>query len=433
MKVITEEVNYRSKIHHNSIIGYKQCLENFAKNFENAANLKYDVPIFLDTNVLLRYYSISFAAREKLYEFIKENKKRIIISAQVQYEFIKNREEVIQRFFEQVTNKIPRDFKTDVVNKMNSFLDVHKIVLQDYPFVETDIAKHQKELDELLQKLNDTVEHKRKEHVDLILKDKFLNLLSECSLYESLINEEIEIVKKDFDILKKNVTPENLESLMNKTDSTFPGLGDIKLKPDNPYGDYIIYHEILKYMITQKTDIIFLTFDTTKGDWMTKSKSPHLHYIQNIHANTGQILYILDADRTLGETLNTNVESLVEFEKSSTLENDLTLENIKTFVDRHPIFQNRKPAILNNDLLNELYLAGYNSIEEIMIDLNLGSKILEVYEKDRNVSFNKLGVLRIVLRIVNPKYTHNFSGGKAIEISEDAKQRLKKYRKILEL
>lgn len=431
MKVITEEINYRIKRHHNSVVNYNQCLNKFAENFKNATALKYNIPIFLDANVLLRYYSISFAAREKLYEFIKKNKKRIVLSAQVQHEFIKNREESIQRFFEQVTNRIPKDFKSDVVNKMNTFLEVHKIILQDYPFVEKDITKHQKELDELLQKLNDTVEKKRKEHVDLILHDKFLDLLNECILYDSLINDEIEIVKRDFDTMKKSVNADNIDSLMNKTNFTFPGLGDIKLKPDNPYGDYIIFHEMLKYMITEKTDVIFLTFDTTKGDWMAKSKSPHLHYIQNVYANTGQILYILDADRTLGETLETNIESLVELD--SEIGNDLNLENLKQLVNRHQIFQKKKLGIFTLDIIKELFLAGYSSIDEIEIDLNLALKIIVKYEKDRNTNFNTLGVLRISLRIVNPNYIHLVQDGNSTEFSDLSIRRYEKYRKMLNL
>ena len=120
MLQITKELSYFSKQNLSSLAKYSECLATYSKNFDNEISLKTKSPIFLDTNVLLRYYSISFTAREKLYDFIHTNKARIILSSQVQYEFLKNREDVIQKFFEQVTNKIPKDFNSDVVNKMKN-------------------------------------------------------------------------------------------------------------------------------------------------------------------------------------------------------------------------------------------------------------------------------------------------------------------------
>lgn len=426
MQIITDELNYFIKRNNSSILKYSECLKKYSSNFTKEISLKTDSSIFLDTNVLLRYYSISFTAREKLYEFIKNNKERMILTNQVQYEFIKNREDVIQRFFEQVTNKIPKDFNSDVVNKMKSFLETHKIVLKDYPFVETGIEKHKDELEKLLNKLNETSEQKRKDHIDLIVKDKFLDLLNSCTLLDKLENNEIEILKKNFDFLKKGISNENIDSILNKPDSVFPGLGDIKNKPDDPYGDYIIFHEMMKYIFTNKTDAIFLTFDNTKGDWMSKSKSPYLHYIQNMYSNTNQIIYILDAERTLGELLNVNIQSLVETETDNIIE-EISIKSLINLTKTNQLFNGAKTGLFSNDFIKELNLAGYNSISQIEADLNKGEIALQEYLNDKSTEFNTLGRMRITLRIVNPNYIYNVGKNEEI-IKIQQPERYAKYR-----
>lgn len=428
MSKIDNNCNFFAKKNNSSINKYTECLSKYSENFNREISLDTTTPIFLDTNVLLRYYSISFAAREKLYKFIEENKNRIVLSNQIQYEFIKNREEIIQKFFEQVTNRIPKDFKSDIVNKLKAFLDNHKIVLKDYPFVETGIRKHETELEKLLVKLNETSEEKRKEHVNLIVKDKFLDLLNNCQIFDSLTEEEIQIAKNGFDLLRKNIKIENVDSKLEKTNQVFPGLGDIKEKPDDPYGDYIIYHEIMKYMLINDVDVIFMTFDNTKGDWMTKSKSPHIHYIQNMYANTNHILYILDADRSIGETLNIDVESLVKNENSNF---EITIENLSNLIKSHSIFTGFLESKLDNDIINELDLAGYKAIKEVEDDLTAVEDAFKAYVKASGRRYQTVGVLRIALRIINPNFIYSYSRGKSSILSDTILEQFTKYRKYI--
>lgn len=432
MKPITKDNNYFSKRNISSISDYKQCLERFSSNFENEVSLNTKTLIFLDTNVLLRYYSISFTAREKLFDFIKTNSKRIVLSSQVQYEFIKNREDVIQRFFEQVTNKIPKDFNSDVMNKMNNFLEQHKIVLKDYPFVETGITKQKDDLEELLQKLNETAEQKRKEHVDLIVKDKFLDLLATCISYDSLSNDELELIRKDFDVLGKAISPENMDSMLNKPYSVFPGLGDIKNKPEDPYGDYIIFHEMMKYMLNQKLDVVFLTFDNTKGDWMTKTRSPHLHYTQNMYANTGQILYILDAERTLEDLLNVNIESLVSTDTTSIEKRKISIELLQELMERNAAFAHFERGTFTELIVQELTLNGYKHIDEIERDVQRASIAALEYNRANGQGLNTLGLLRAALKIANPNYNIMILKNGTKEFQNESRQRkYAKYRHLL--
>lgn len=427
-KTITKESTFSSKRNIASIAEYKKCLEKFSANFSDEVSLKTQSPIFLDTNILLRYYSISFTARKKLLEFIKTHSKRIIITSQVQFEFLKNREDIIQRFFEQVTTKIPKDFNSEIVNKMKSFLDQHKVVLKDYPFVETGIAKYQGELETLLQKLNDTVEEKRKEHSDLILKDELIDLLITCNLYDGLTSQELEIIKTDFDALSKGITSENSDSFFNKPNSVFPGLGDIKNKPDDPYGDYIIFHEMMKYMMTHDSDVIFLTFDNTKGDWMTKSKLPHIHYLLNTHANTSQLIYIVDAERTLGELLNINIASLVSDAIAESI-TPITIERLDEL--SYKMFPKFEKVDFSNRAMEELKLS-YNTMEEIERDVVRGFEAVLEYKRIYVPTLNTLGALKTALRIVNSTMTHFISlNGKLKPIGPITLERYKALRPLI--
>lgn len=430
--MITEDINYFSKIDQHNIKKYKECLDIYSSNFENITKLDNELPIFLDTNILLRYYSISFSAREKLFAFLKNNKDRIVITKQVQKEFIKNREEVIQKFFKQVTNRIPGDFKSEIVNKIKNFLDQHKIVLKDYPYVEKELEKHKVDLEEVLQKLNTDSETKYDEYKNLIWKDEFLDLLNEFHLIDNLTEDEVKLVKDKFDLLKKDIGTNNIDSLLNKPNFVFPGMCDIKEKPNNPYGDFIILHEMMKYIIDGKTDIIFLTFDNSKGDWMSKNRSAYIHYVQNVYMNTNQIIYILDADRTLEKLLSVDIDSLLK-KDDLPLFKELTIDSLNNIFLTHPIFENVMYKKPNNFLIDEILLNGYENFEQLWFDLDKVHEVMRMF-KDEYPNYNTVGVLRNALKIINHNYTHeiSFKTGQDLGKRPITDSRILKYRDILE-
>ncbi len=402
-KTITEENSFYSKRKISSIAGYKKCLDEFSKNFDKEVSLESDSPIFLDTNVLLRYYSISFTARAKLLEFLQKHQKRIIITSQVQYEFLKNREELIQRFFEQVTSKIPRAFNSDIVNKMNSFLEENKDVLKDYSFVEAGIVKYQTELEDMLKKLQGEVALKKEEHTNLIVKDSFLDFLASCIQCPSLNEVELKVIKDEFGSLSKNLTSDNVSNFLNNPNNAFPGCADIKEKPDDPFGDYIIFHEIMKFMINNKANAAFITFDNAKGDWMSKNKTPLLHYTQNAYSNTGKLLYILDADRTLGELLKINIDSLVPNEAKVDLR-PITSDALNEFFINCGLFPGRVPAHFDEEDINEFAINGYIYMSQVERDIIKSAPSHKKY-LETQPHLNSVGVIRSGLRVANPNYT----------------------------
>ncbi|RYE12178.1 MAG: hypothetical protein EOP45_23315, partial [Sphingobacteriaceae bacterium] len=110
----------------------------------------------------------------------------------------------------------------------------------------------------------------------------------------------------------------------------FPGCAEKKSK-DDPTGDYIIFHELMTYSKQNNCDVIFLTNDTTKGDWLRKDGTNHLHYIENFYLNTGQVIYIIDAERLLSDLFKTSFESLINIEDDATNSGLITKEQLQTF------------------------------------------------------------------------------------------------------
>jgi hypothetical protein len=140
---------------------------------------------------------------------------------------------------------------------------------------------------------------------NILYKDDFISFFQELEKLETLDTDFIKRIKLEFDQFLKDIDKTNIDKEGFKA---FPGCYEKKEKSDDPYGDYIIYHEMLHYAKRHSCDVIFLTYDITKGDWMQKSKSPHLHYVENFYQNTGQMLYILDSERTFDD-LDINFKS----------------------------------------------------------------------------------------------------------------------------
>jgi len=401
------KVSYIDKIDKTSLPIHEKILKIYKENISNIISLKNDTPIFVDTNVLLKSYSISFEARERLLNFYKEYKNRIHITNQVQLEFTKNREEIIERFFEDITQGLPTSFNRDILNHFKAFLERNKTVLVDYKEIEKKLKKIESDLIELNEKLCSDIEIKKTENSDLLLNDSFLKVFSSCNCL-SPSNDLIKKAQVDFDTLKKNINLEEFDSEIKKPGNAFPGMGDIKQKLNNPYGDFIIYNELMEFAVKNKTDIIFLTYDNTKGDWMKTNKQPHIHYIENFYLNTGQIIYILDAKRVFEETLNIKFDSLIDLSPPAiTTITEITPENLRNFLmQKYPTTENVTSYSIK-DLCSELEYNGYTNIEMVESEADRANDAFERYLIESNNGknrFNMVGNLRVRLEISNKNY-----------------------------
>jgi len=406
---------------------YKQAIEYYFENFESAKDLKNNIPIFLDTNVLLRYYSISFKQREKLEGFFKKYKEQIVLSKQVQKEFIKNREEIIEKYFQTALGGLTQQFKEDVINRITKFEEEHNEIIKDFDFLEKEINTYKPSLEKSLENLEKAIEEKRKQNKLIKFQDETLNLFTSFQQIETLTDEEIKFLSNEFDSLSKNIDPQKIKTEIKKPNNAFPGMGDIKEKPENPYGDYLLFHEMIKYSNQTNQDIVFLTYDITKGDWLKTNKEPHIHYIQRVFEINNKSIFILDANSFFDNLFSTSFESLIPennkidyYSVESHLEKEIIIESIgleriiRTIANYIVIENSEKKSI--DRIISDFYQQGlitedtFNELRKVFHvknelvhrekqyiskrygEINL-SKVLEIIQKNINLMNDLYSIL----------------------------------------
>ena len=288
------------------------ALKKYADRVSAAIELEESIPIILDTNVLLAYYGLSQIEKDKLIEFLKKNRDRLFLTSQIEKEFLRNRIRAINKDFFDPLKSIQSDFKStykDIKNKLNSFLESKKNTLsKDYPEIWDLLSEKQQKLNEILkdeqtlsEKLAQAIQTTTTDYKNIYVVDKLLEACAELTITPALNDEEVDFVKKQYDALwqKYEVGKDEIK----RREITFPGCGDKQDKKD-PYGDFIIFHEILKFMVcgkdrSGKTDVIFLTREKTKGDWIHSDLSPIIHYIEKAFLVTDKTLFIIHAEKPL--------------------------------------------------------------------------------------------------------------------------------------
>lgn len=305
------------------------ALRKYASNFDECSKLEGELPIILDTNILLGYYGMSQQEKYKLIEFLDKFKNRIILTKQVESEFLKNRLTVIKTDFFSPLSKIADDYlkmRNDIEGNLKNFRENKKKILsQDYPDLFTKLQAIEEEVkatinnDDFIDDIKKRVEETTTDHKNIALLDVLLDKVSNFKITEELAKEELEFLESKF---KEHILEYKNEKEISRWKLAIPGCGETK---EDAAGDYLIYHEAIKYMAENKTSAIFLTNDVAKGDWLQLDKTPHNHYIEQTFSLTDEILYIIHAERTLpkisfenihtspqikAETENKNIESL---------------------------------------------------------------------------------------------------------------------------
>ena len=312
-----------------------KALRKYAENFEDCSKLKGNLPIILDTNILLGYYGMSQKEKDKLLDFLDNFKDRIIITKQVELEFLRNRLTVIKKDFFGPLNKIADDYnkmRSDIEGHLKNFKENKKKILgQDYPDLFDKLQEIEKEVkivindDTFIEDVKSRVEETTTDHKNIALIDNLLDKVSQFKLTDELSTEETEFLATKFE---EHLQSYKTEKEISRWKLAIPGCGETK---DDAIGDYIIYHEALKYMKENNTSVIFLTNDVTKGDWLQIDKNPHNHYIEQTFRITDEIIYIIHAERTLPTISFENIHSAKVPEKTLGTLDDL-VQNLESTI-----------------------------------------------------------------------------------------------------
>lgn len=293
-----------------------------------------DIIIALDTNLLLNLYKMSFKERSEFLRFINKNSNRIIITNQVEIEYLRHRVNYIQdlhRTLKEIKTNAKKSIDTlkkscELATNQLSQFSKSKIVFNDIPLAKEHVEKiikyidensftnaYKEKLDELYAPLNDILEegvNKLLSNAVYEIDDPVMASLGNIYILDKLSEEELAFIQELYNKLLETYDKKKTETT-EKDNFTFPGCGDRKKikEENNPCGDLTIYHELLSYMYTHKKDVVFLTRDVSKSDWIRDDGKPFNHYIVDIYRNTEHMLYICNAEKFIPLTFASIVDT----------------------------------------------------------------------------------------------------------------------------
>ena len=403
---------------HLSIADFQKALKLYSSKFDEVLKLEGDMPIFLDTNILLGYYQISLEERKKLKQFFIKYKDRIYITHQIEKEFLRNRIKVIKEFYGSL-RKVKSEFETidkeihgfkTILNKFKS-LSEKKFLKYDYPnsykkigelkdIVKANLDKFYNDVNSIYEENKNIVEMEINQAIDdknfkeMEIRDEILDVFSQFKVIDSLENADIQFIEKQYDSLLEQYKKINKDK--DKDKYTFPGRGDQNEK-DYPYGDLIIYHEMLKFCFKKETSVIFVTKDVSKKDWLQGNGKPYIHYIENAFLNTGQVIFILDGERLLKELLKISLDKIYE-EGSEEYKGDiidpLWIDDLLDLCDQYPPaavtrswdWVKRRLQEIADSADIDLFPSGSIMLDSLDIEPNIKELILEFYEIYKKLS-----------------------------------------------
>ena len=310
----------------------------------------------IDTNIFIELYSVSKDDYDEFFSVLQQISSRLWMPYQIGWEYQKNRHKGIKdahekhNEFKSLTNELnPKKIK----KIKNSLKDLTKLQIDH---VDEDLVNQSlDDIDSSIENMLSGIELKPD------FEDKIRTDLE--SLYNGKIGCEYPTSKL------KEICKEATYRYKIKIP---PGFKDENKKTGNPFGDLIIWKQILEYSKDNKKSIIFITEDG-KEDWWLNGK-PHPHLIKEFALITEQNFYMYKFSDFLTEA-NNNLKTKIkpetiykvkEQEKLSNMPNgDLPMPSM-LFMDRNEIMQMDKHKYAFNLLFGDRMI---NLVDDIMEDL----------------------------------------------------------------
>jgi len=394
----------------------------YQAHYAAAKKLKNDFVIFLDTNVLLGYYQMPLKARKALYHFLEANKNRIYICDQVGREYKKHDTKVRRIYSRKINLEQPTEVQKNVRQQLTDYLEENGDVLVAYPEFQKDLEGAVLNCDNIEGLLKEFAKERILRCKKQLHRYDLTSLLPSFQSLEALRKQEFKFLKSEFDGLAEaieQVDQKNFEHkvaayLYQHPTKVFPGIGDLVKKPETPYGDYCIYHEMLKWTGQNQPSlpIVFLTNDVTKRDWVDVDKRAYVHYLENFYHNTENVFYILHAEEIFSTVLETPCAHLVTSEEiwrdveAAVFETDtdfLTVEQLQALLQE--IYPNRvaleEPISFWEEVLEDLKQHfNLETYWELKVELLEHYHLLIALELSRYQFYNQLEALEMTLDLI---------------------------------
>ncbi len=227
-----------------------------------------------DTNVFLDLYRLSTKSANDLIRMLEKIQDSIWMPYQVAVEYHRNLYVEISTQSQKYDAALKQidDLKKKIADKRN------------HPFLP---QNENKEFENYCEKLKDQMRKQQEEVGRLLLDNELKDRLSSIlngSVGAKILEEDLEKYYEEGERRYKKHIP--------------PGYCDVK--KDNPYGDYIIWREMMEYAKDKKKDIIFVTSDV-KDDWFLridgKTIGARPELIGEFKDKTKQSIYLYQFDR----------------------------------------------------------------------------------------------------------------------------------------
>ena len=259
---------------------------HFANSSQDIERLWQNCVFVLDANVLLSLYRYSDSTRSELLKVFEAIAERLWIPHQVAYEYLANRLVVISeqaKFYDDAIKRI------DGLKKLLENSNQHPFVTQET--LEESCG--------IFRKLTEELTENRRIHDKRITQDEIKDKLQE------IISDNVG------DGYSKDKLEEIILSGKARYDEKIPpGFGDAKKGGDStlfldrcrPYGDYVVWLQMLDHAKALDRPVVFVTGDV-KEDWWTvfqgKTVGPHPLLVQEFLADTGNEFYMYTPDKFL--------------------------------------------------------------------------------------------------------------------------------------
>ncbi|PKF60574.1 hypothetical protein CW745_13645 [Psychromonas sp. psych-6C06] len=206
-----------------------------------------------DANILLNLYRYSDTTRQDFLALMEQIKDRIFLPHQAAAEYLKNRITTINAQ------------KKSYEDSINSIGKVRKSLKEStqHPFVKSEILD---KLDDVFEELKTELNGNKAVHTDRIVNDDIkdsLGLIFEGRTGESYSDKTLEeIIMDGAKRYEQQIPPGYMDAKTKKVN------GDCKVLKEKcrPYGDLIVWKQLLEKAKEEDNSVIFIT-DDSKEDW----------------------------------------------------------------------------------------------------------------------------------------------------------------------
>ncbi len=232
-------------------------------------------------------------------------------------------------------HEMMNDFNTNISTRYEEFIRAYSHIFSTDEVIAKKIKRFSTSLKNLAKEIEKNQNSYNENNGKAIIKNDLDIISTNIDFSTSL---ETDFYKKLEDEYKKQV--DHYRILLNEKrdfgneyrNYVFPGMGE--KKKSNPEGDYYIFHEMMELAIEKNKNIIFLTNDLEKNDWIeSKTRREYNHYKSIFYNITKHAIKIENFDSFL-DSLGIKSEKLLE-----SLDDIYEDEFISTFLTKYSLLE----------------------------------------------------------------------------------------------